>query len=121
LLFEIQGSFLTHQGRYLPNIGYNLQFQVIETFLSQRTSSFKLLQNSKIQEPQIFKELTGFRKESGWNWQFLLLSYSVFENSQGRVNVPNPYWKILSSKKIELPKTPKLFWVASKHQKKFPS
>jgi hypothetical protein len=37
LLFEIQGSVLTHQDRYLPNISYNLQFQVIETFLSQRT------------------------------------------------------------------------------------
>jgi hypothetical protein len=57
LLFEIQGSVLTHQDRYLPNISYNLQFQVIETFLSQRTSSFKLLQNLKSKNLRCSKNL----------------------------------------------------------------
>jgi hypothetical protein len=57
LLFEIQGSVLTHQDRYLPNISYNLQFQVIETFLSERTSSFKLLQNLKSKNLRCSKNL----------------------------------------------------------------
>ncbi len=71
LLFEIQGSVLTHQDRYLPNISYNLQFQVIETFLSQRTSSFKLLQNLKSKNLRCSKNLQVLGKNldgTGCSW-----------------------------------------------------